>query len=53
MISERSFGIEKSLKALKTSERLICDKIEKELKHAVLTILNIAEEDLVKAKISE
>ena len=40
-MSERTFGIEKSLKALKTSEKLICDKIEKELKSMTSKVLNI------------
>ncbi len=50
--SERNFGIDKQLKALKASEKLLCEKIEKEIKTAINSIkktednLQITEEDL-------
>ena len=54
MISERNFGIDRQLKALKASEKLICEKIEKEIKSSITAIkkteehsqIQITEEDL-------
>ena len=40
VISERNFGIDKQLKALKASEKLICERIEKEIKGAITAIKN-------------
>ncbi len=38
VISDKNFGIDKQLKALKASEKLICEKIEKELKSAIFAV---------------
>jgi hypothetical protein len=52
MLSEKNFGIDKQLKALKASEKLICEKIEKEIKSAIVAIkkseenLQVSEEEL-------
>lgn len=47
VISERNFGIDKQLKALKASEKLICEKIEKEIKSAITAIKKIEEHSII------
>jgi hypothetical protein len=45
--SERNFGIDRQLKALKASEKLICEKIEKEIKSAIAAINKAEEHSLI------
>jgi hypothetical protein len=50
-ISENTFGLDKSLKALRTSERLLCDRIDKELKLAILSVTKINLDELNNVKV--
>ncbi len=47
VISDRNFGIDKQLKALKASEKLICEKIEKEIKNAISGVIKTDEHNQI------
>ena len=50
-MSESTFGLDKSVKALRTSERLLCDRIDKELKLAILSVAKVNLDELNSVKV--